>query len=1176
MVRATAKGLGLSSRRRINTAPTARILRGAYRSLLVAFVVPLFFVASLSGQSDRATIEGHVIDFSGAAIPSASVQLIHTETNDALRTRTDANGYFSAPNLPIGTYQIIVEKYGFQTLQHDALDLHSQAHIRLDITLPIASIKEAITVSGSPLLDPSGPALISTLTVDQVTNLPIVNIGAKRNVGQFLQFLPGVNNASTWGARVNGANGGNTEVFLDGAPASQGNVRGGFQETGPDVETVQEVSIVTGAFSAEYGRTGIWLTNVVLKSGTNSFHGSLYDHVANDAFNARSFFQARRDKVRQNDAGFTLGGPLRLSRGRSQNGRTFFFAAQELFAYQQIGSSSLATAPTLAMRHGDFSNYSDASGSTIPIYDPASTTIANTGGYYRQVFQGNVIPASQFSTISSRIVALIPTIGGNSQQYNFLPHAEDIFHNRVTTIKIDQTLADNQRLSIATILQDRPARWTSRGWGLGLAIDGTQDPKNVQSFDSRVNYDYILRPSLLNHLTLGGDGMNNRAFTSSLGQHWDSTLGITGLPADPGMFPVVNFSGGTASPLGFGGTNYSKNVSSRLSLNDVLSWITGGHAFKFGVNIVRERYADFEGGGAAGVFNFSNLSTSNPDSPTFNQDGSSFASFLLGAVDSTSSTTTSGLGWRINYQSAFLHDEWRVTPALTFSYGMRWERYPGIYEEHDRATSFSPTASNPGAGGLPGALTFAGTGTGRTGHRAFSAPWSGLAPRLGVAYEVLPNTVVRASAGIFFAPGMTPRMDATGFTATPSFSSADGFTPAYYWRDIWPQNWSRPPFIDPAFANGQNVSVILPNASRAPQTISWTFGLHRQILKDLAVEADYIGNRSTHLELGAGGFSGSDITAYMNVLPTRYLALGSLLNQPIDSAAAAAAGIHSPFSGFDQLPNHTVGQALRPFPQYANVIMPYAPEGISSYNSLQVKLVKRYAAGLTLLGFYTYSRLMTNDDCAQIDLGEGPGNIQNPANRRGEYSVSQDDYPQAFGLTFSLELPFGPEKAWLRGNRGPAKLLSHWKVAGSIQRQSGQALSVTTGNALAQFGFPVIRANSVSGQDPYARYSGSFDPASKLFLNAAAFSTPGPFQFGDTARTLGWLRGPRIDSEALSLSKSIPIGQNVSFVLRADAQNPFNVTRWLNPNQTLSDAGFGKITGAQPGRIIQLSGSVRF
>ncbi len=598
--------------------------------------------------------------------------------------------------------------------------------------------------------------------------------------------------------------------------------------------------------------------------------------------------------------------------------------------------------------------------------------------------------------------------------------------------------------------------------------------------------------------------------------------------------------------------------------------MVGRHTLKFGVDFIQERYKDLEGGGSAGVFGFSNLTTSQPDSSNFNQWGSSFASFLLGNVNSTNTTTISDLGWRIGYQGFFLQDEWRVNPRFTLSYGVRWERYPGVYEEHNRATSFDPDVANPAAGGIAGALIFAGTGPGLDGQRAFSRPWEGWAPRIGAAYEIDPKTVIRGSGGIFYAPGVTPRIDATGFTATPSFTSPDGFSPVYNWTSPWPQNWARPPFIDPSFANGQSVAAILPGASRPPQTVSWTLSVQRQLSADIALEASYIGSKSTHLELGGS------LATYMNTLNYSYLSLGNLLNQPVATAAAQSAGIALPFSGFGALPNHTVGQALRPFPQYVNITMPYSPEGISNYNALQLKIIKRYSSGLTLLAFYTRSKLMTNDDVAPVDLGEGPGNIQNPPNRNGEYSVSQDDYPNAFRVSFSYQLPFGPGKQFLNRPSVFGRVIRGWEVAGSVQRQSGPPLSIVGNTSLSQFGYPIVRANYVGGQDVYGTYSGSFNPATDRYLNPNAFVNPAAFQLGNTGRVLNWVRGPQLNSEALSLQKNIAITERLKSVLRADATNPFNIVRWSNPNTTITNASYGVISGSQAGRIIQLSLSLQF
>ena len=1137
-----------------------------------AFALGIYLLArSLSAQTDRGAIEGTVADISGLVVPDVSVEVIRLETKDVLELRTNRFGRYVGPNLPIGTYQVVAQAPGFQTAKHEAVRLEAQSSVRLNFVLKLGNVQQTVVVNAeAPLVDASTPTLTTALTAQQVNDLPVINIGAKRNIGQWLQFVPGVNRASTWGARVNGANGGNSEVFLDGAPASQGNVRGSIQETGPDVATISEFSVVTNSFNAEYGRTGAWFTNLVIKSGTNRLHGSAYDHFANDALNARSFFQAQRSRIRQNDSGFTIGGPVYIPKLYQGNNRTFFFFGQEFFSYRQQGTSTLTTVPTEAFRSGDFSNYRDASGAVIPIFDPGTKAMNNSGQIVRERFPGNIIPASMISPVSSKILPLLlpPDMLGQ-QAFNFRSRSARIFDNRVTTAKVDHNFTSNHKLSVTAIFQTRPTKWTTQGWGLFLPIDGTEDPKNVQSFDARVNHDYIITPNLLNHLVIGGDGMRNQAITSTLGEGWNARLGITGLPADPGMFPNVRFSGGTASPLGLGGTNYSKNVSSRLSLNDSLTWIVGRHTIKTGVQLIQERYAALEGGGASGIFGFTNLTTSQPSSMNYNQWGSSFASFLLGAVNNTNTTTISDLGWRTNYQSGFAQDEWQIRPHLTLSYGLRWERYPGVYEQYNRVTSFDPGVINPAAAGLPGALTFAGFGAGRIGRKAFAHTWSGWAPRLGVAFQLTPKTVLRASGGIYYSPGMTPRLDATGFTATPGFTSPDGFSPVYNWATPWPRNWVRPPLLDPAFANGQSVSALLPDAACPPQTLSWTFSIQRQLARETLLELSYIGSRSTHLELGG------DLTTYLNVLDPKYLSLGSLLNQSVDSSSAQMAGYSAPFAGFTALPRHTVGQALRPFPQYANITMPYSPKGVSSYNALQLKLRKHYSNGLSLLAFYTRSRLMTDDDFAPIDLGEGPGMIQNPLDRRGEYSVSQDDFPNSFGVSFSLDLPFGPGKPLFR-NGSLGKLAAGWQLAGFINRQSGHPLSIAAATSLSQFGFPVVRANYESGQNVYGMYSDGFDPAQDRYLNANAFTTPAGFQLGNTGRALNWVRGPITAGEALSLQKRIALKDRIQAVLRADAINPFNLVRWANPATNISDSNFGAINDAQPGRIVQISLSLDF
>jgi hypothetical protein len=354
-----------------------------------------------------------------------------------------------------------------------------------------------------------------------------------------------------------------------------------------------------------------------------------------------------------------------------------------------------------------------------------------------------------------------------------------------------------------------------------------------------------------------------------------------------------------------------------------------------------------------------------------------------------------------------------------------------------------------------------------------------------------------------------------------------------------------------------------------PQILTWTFSIQREVVRNLMVEGTYVGSHSTHLILG-GSLSN------MNTLDPKYLGLGNLLFQDISSAAAAAQGIGAPYPAFTSQPTHTVGQALRPYPQYLNVTEEWGPRGIARFNSLQLKATKRYSNGLTLLAFYTWSKNMTNADSGPIDLGPGEGLIQNPANRAGEVSVSTDGPPHVFVVSGSYELPFGPGKRWMGGNSAFGRVIGGWQITGYARYTSGSALAISGGNGISALGYPNIRANYMGG-DPYKLTNPrDFDPARDLYLNSAAFATPSTFALGNTARVLDWVRGFSGKSESLSLAKRIPIKERLRAVVRADATNPFNFVRWSNPTTSITSANFGKVTGASGGRSIQLNATIEF
>ncbi len=512
---------------------------------------------------------------------------------------------------------------------------------------------------------------------------------------------------------------------------------------------------------------------------------------------------------------------------------------------------------------------------------------------------------------------------------------------------------------------------------------------------------------------------------------------------------------------------------------------------------------------------------------------------------------------------------------MTLSYGLRWEGNAAPFAPLGYASGFSPNIPNPTAGGRLGALMFAGSGTGRSGSDALSDGWyKGFGPRLGVAYQVTPKTVLRGSGGLYYAPGFRTRMIQYGFFNAPSVSSPTGYDPSYYWTNPFPTPAQFAPFLNPSFQNGQSVSSVLPGTSRMPQILTWTFSIQREVAHNLAVEGTYIGSHSTHLILGgAGGGSG---LSNLNTLPLNDLALGNLLFQPVTSAAAQAAGIAIPYPNFVNQPSITVGQALKKYPQYLNVSQEWSPEGIARFNSLQLKVTKRYSSGITLLAFYTWSKEMTNTEGGPIDLGPSDGAQQNPNNRAGEVSVSTNGPPSVFVASGTYELPFGTGKAFLNNTHALSRIVGGWQITAYGRYTDGLPLTITSGDPLSALGFPNIRANYVGG-DPYlATNPRNFNPATSLYLNAAAFAAPSEFQLGNTARALDWLRGFSGKSESLSLAKRIPITERVRAVFRADALNPFNFVRWSNPNTTITSSTFGKVTGAAAGRTIQLNATLEF
>ena len=1137
---------------------------------LVATLLCLFAaVAPAFGQIDRGTIQGLVKDPSGAVVPGAKVHIVGIETGSVFELTTDGAGLYTAPNLPAAMYRVEIEKAGFEKFVRQTVEVRPRVESTVDVVLQTGSMNQTVDVTGdAPLLDTAAANNSVDFKDTLVEQLPLIVTGTKRDITGFLDNMPGATQTNTFVPSVNAAQTSATEGFIDGAPATERLEKGSLSENGPFLEQVGQVTVVTGAFNAEYGGFGNWFTNVIIKSGTNTLHGSVFDHLGNDVLNARAFFLATRTPYRQNEGGFTLGGPVLIPHVYDGRNKTFFFASLGLY-YSRVGSGgSIVTIPTPAFMAGNFSGLVSASGAQIPIYDPLSSQPDGKGSYVRTPFPGNIIPTNRIGQAANIIASYIPPPNFAGASNNFLDHKAPTWPYYNTTsplIKIDHNISSKQKLMFSYTHQTRPRLlWGNPGSGLGPVpvwgqkqtnpLDWTTDQQDT-SWKIRLAHDYIITPTLVNHVTLAGDYELNIGPNGTDGQGWDNKLGITGIPDDNGSFPAMSFSGGTGAPVSFGRAYDAKFHAMHYSFIENLTWVHGKHTMKFGGEIDRDQLNQINPSNEQGSFSFSNSMTSNPDGSNFGTAGSSVASLLLGAVSSASAAIPVYTGLRYLRVGLFAQDEWRATSKLTLSYGLRWDFDPAISEVQNRISSFEPNIVNPGAGGLMGALAFAGQ-PGLPGPN-FATNWKGgLGPRLGIAYQMNPKTVIRASSGIYY--GHTTQHNGAsafsgGFNNSPSFSSADGYTPLYYLNTgTFPQNFVTPPAINPSFLNGQSITWVPYNVTRMPQTLNLTASVQREVLPNLSVEVVYLGMKTTHLP-----FAEND-----NYMPFSDLQYGNTLLQTINSATAVAAGFTSPFPAFvNQTGANNVYHALLPYPQYTG-ITDTAPVGQQKFNSLQSKVNKRFAKGLTVFGYVTWMKSFT------LTTGQYPG-----------WRFWQLDANPAlsFSASWAYELPFGRGKQLLSSSsRAVNAIVSGWKINGFVKYSSGVPLTISAAaGSLGSIGYSQW-GNSVPGVSPYLVTTPSnFNPSDK-FLNAAAFTTSTGFNFGGLNPSLSWVRGFWYKEENLSAGRIFAIKERVKLDISVDAFNPFNFVRWSNPNTSLTSAAFGTVTATANPRTLQVNAALRF
>jgi TonB-dependent receptor-like protein len=534
-----------------------------------------------------------------------------------------------------------------------------------------------------------------------------------------------------------------------------------------------------------------------------------------------------------------------------------------------------------------------------------------------------------------------------------------------------------------------------------------------------------------------------------------------------------------------------------------------------------------------------------------NNTGNAIASFLLGAADRGVQRQYAYFPRnRYQYYATYAQDDWKVTRKLTINYGVRWDIYVPRYEKLGNLSTFDLGAPNPAAGNRPGALVFFGDGPGRNGQKRLAdIDWKAFAPRLGLAYQVTPKTVLRSGYGIYYAlgnanAGLRDSLSSSwGFIQAPTFQTQDtGVTPAFYWDRGFPQNFCQAPCLTPSAANGIDIRMVQRSDGRPPYFQNWSFTLQRELASRINLEVSYVGTKGTGIGSGL---------IHLNELDPALLSLGSLLTRSVTSPEAVAAGIKLPYPGF----TGSVAQALRPFPQMGDVWNRSNPSGSSTYNALQTQFQVRTFKGLDLQLAYTWAKTISDAD---VLAGGGPSG-QTTYNRRIEKAVATTDVPQVFAMSWSYELPFGPGRHFMKGAGVSGKVLGGWVLTGIHQYSSGVPIVLTANNPLPLFN-QLLRPNAVSGSSRRASVS-SFDPNRDLWINKDAFSVPAPSSFGSSARSYTDLRAPTYLNENFGLLKHVKLHERLSVTFRAELFNAFNRTVFAAPQANVSNAQFGRISG---------------
>jgi len=1179
----------------------------ARRGFLALFLGLMLSVA-LCAQSARASLTGRITDPKKAVIAQALVTVINTGTGIHYEGLTNETGEYYVSNLPPGRYRIEVEKLGFKAVIQSGVILHVQDAVEINFEMMLGSASESVTVAGeSSPLDTESSTVGTVVEQRKVNELPLNG----RNVFNLIVLAPsvipqgsstgtpvGVNPFGWNNYQVGGSFGNQSAEYLDGQPLNIGYIN--LPVLIPTQDSIQEFKVQTSNLGAEWGRFAGGVTNLSTKGGTNYFHGEGYEYLRNRIFNANDYFLNAAGKRRppwvQNQFGIDAGGPLRLPHYNGRN-RTFWFGSWEGFRLR-TGEPFTATVPTADERAGNFSMISTA------IMDPCAGSVnaqgACPGSSATPVpFAGNMIPSGRINPTSKALLNLWPapnspgvvTPSGPINNFNTVSPTGGNQDQIVG--RIDQDVTLRQRIFV------RFNHWSVKDLPIDPLQDGLCADRCSERYSTNaavVDYDYDISSTTifdfnasLSRFKYNRSPTNAGFDLTSIGWPAAYNQAVPSIMRTPPTPCVANFAD---SAMCTQGQSFIQDRDTQYNLSPSLTLMRGRHHYHIGAQFEAgyDNYAQTNV--ASGAFDFCASSQ-----PCFS--GFPFADFLLGYADNFSNFENHFFAQAVvpaftagkqSYRAFYFNDTWHAVDKLALNLGLRYELQNPWSERFNRLSYFDPSAPSyinqylpAGSPTVMGDVFLVPRGT----RSNLPLATNGFAPRIGLAYGLTTNTLIRGGYGIFWIPSdvsfaLNPINDMVNAPGTTYTGTVDGTHPYNSISLPFPDGISPPPGRSLGNAGTQQFltqvvqSITEVDRFHHPEAYvqQWNLNIERQLPGGFLLSAAYVGSKGTHLEQYS-----QQTNQISDVL------LSQAAAQFASGGTAAVTLLHSvpnPFFANGEplalgAPTTTVGQLLRPYPQYTSVELAGQGSFASIYHSLQITAQRRFAGAGSLLVAYTNSKLISNTDTLTSWLETGVGALQDNNNLGNERSLSSQDVPQRLVVSYVLDLPFGQGKKYLSNiGRTLNSVVDGWGIDGVATFQRGFPLVFNNGQAndATLFGAG-SRPNIAAGCD-----RGLVGPSRLIgWFNAACFVAPSDFTFGNEPRVDSALRADGVNNFDFAIFKKIVFGSEgrTGVETRVEFFNLFNRTQFAPPNTTCcraNNANFGTVTSTAPGtnpRLIQFA-----